>query len=352
MEKLLPYLRLAVEKEASDLFFTTNSPVMIKVHGEFYAVGKSPLAAEQLRSLIHSMLTSEQRKLLEEYLELDLATEAGGIGRFRVNIFHQRGQLAMVMRLVNSEVPTLESLRMPPVLSELINKKRGLLLMVGATGSGKSTTLAAMLNHRNSSQTGHILTIEDPIEFLHPNRRSIVNQREIGQDSHTYAAALKSALREAPDVILIGEIRDRETMEAAIQLAGTGHLCISTLHANNAYQTLQRIINMFPEDLREQLYLDLSINLRAVISQRLIKQKDGKRCAALEVMINSPYIADLIAKGEVDTVREAMADSSDRNMLTFDDSLLELYREGRVDKDEALSNADSPANLESRIAFG
>lgn len=352
MEKLLPYLRLAVEKEASDLFFTTNSPVMIKVHGEFYAVGKSPLAAEQLRSLIHSMLTSEQRKLLEEYLELDLATEAGGIGRFRVNIFHQRGQLAMVMRLVNSEVPTLESLRMPPVLSELINKKRGLLLMVGATGSGKSTTLAAMLNHRNASQTGHILTIEDPIEFLHPNRRSIVNQREIGQDSHTYAAALKSALREAPDVILIGEIRDRETMEAAIQLAGTGHLCISTLHANNAYQTLQRIINMFPEDLREQLYLDLSINLRAVISQRLIKQKDGKRCAALEVMINSPYIADLIAKGEVDTVREAMADSSDRNMLTFDDSLLELYREGRVDKDEALSNADSPANLESRIAFG
>ena len=352
MEKLLPYLKLAVEKDASDIFFTNNSPPMLKVDGEFFAVGKTQMTSESLRALILPILTEEQREFLKTNLEIDLATEAGGLGRFRVNVFNQRGTLGMVMRLVKAEVPKLENLDMPPVLADLILQKRGLLLMVGATGSGKSTTLAAMLNHRNQNKSGHILTIEDPIEFLHPNLRSIVNQREIGQDSHSYAAALKSSLREAPDVILIGEIRDRETMEAAIQLAGTGHLCISTLHANNAYQTLQRIINMFPEELRAQLYLDLSINLRAVISQRLVRTKAGKRCAAVEVMINSPFISDLISKGDVDEIREAMADSTDRNMITFDDSLLELYRSDRISKEEALANADSPANLEARIAFG
>lgn len=352
MQQLLPYLKLAVDKSASDLFFTTNSPVMVKVEGEFYGAGKTVMTRESIRAIAESILTPEQLETLERERQVDLASEAGGIGRFRVNVFYQRGQPSIVMRLVSKDVPQLDQLNMPPVLKDLAITKRGLILMVGATGSGKSTTLAAMLNHRNLNRTGHILTIEDPIEFLHPNLKSIVNQREIGPDATSYAAALKSSLREAPDVILVGEIRDRETMEAAIQLAGTGHLCVSTLHANNAYQTLQRIINMFPEDARSQLFMDLSINLRSIISQRLVRAKDGKRRAAMEVMINSPYIADLILKGEVEDVREAMADSSDTNMITFDDSLLGLYRAEIISKDEALGNADSPANLESRIAFG
>lgn len=352
MEKLLPYLRLAIDKDASDLFFTTNSPVMVKVQGEFYAAGKQVMTRESIRGIVESVLTSAQVKQLEAERQLDLATDAGGMGRFRVNIFYQRGQLSIVMRLVSADVPELDDLGMPPILKELVLNKRGLILMVGATGSGKSTTLAAMLGHRNKNRTGHILTIEDPIEFLHPNHKSIVNQREVGPDAVSYAAALKSSLREAPDVILVGEIRDRETMEAAIQLAGTGHLCVSTLHANNAYQTLQRIINMFPEDMRDQLYMDLAINLRAVISQRLVRTVDGKRRAAMEVMMNTPFISDLILKGEIDAIREAMAESTDRNMITFDDSLLELYRSGVVSKEDALANADSPANLETRIAFG
>ncbi len=352
MMKLIPYLKLAVEKEASDIFFTTNSPAMLKVDGGFYAMGKTQLSKELIRELAYSIMTPDQQQMYEEYLEIDLATEAGGLGRFRVNIFNQRGNPAMVLRYVKSEVPTIAGLGVPDSLKDLIMHKRGLLLMVGATGSGKSTTLAAMIDHRNSSASGHILTIEDPIEYLHPNKKSIVNQREIGQDTHTYAAALKSSLREAPDVILIGEIRDRETMEAAIQLAGTGHLCISTLHANNAYQTLQRIINMFPEELREQLFMDLAVNLRAVISQRLVRSRDGKRCPAVEVMINTPYISELILKGDVDAIKESMADSQDRAMQTFDDSLYALFNAGRISKEEALANADSSANLESRIAFG
>lgn len=352
MMKLIPYLKLAVEKNASDIFFTTNSPAMLKVDGGMYAMGKAQLTRELIRELAYSIMTPEQQQIFEEYLEIDLATEAGGLGRFRVNIFHQRGNPSMVLRYVQSEVPTIDGLGVPESLKDLILHRRGLLLMVGATGSGKSTTLAAMINHRNESSSGHILTIEDPIEYLHPNKRSIINQREIGQDTHTYAAALKSALREAPDVILVGEIRDRETMEAAIQLAGTGHLCISTLHANNAYQTLQRIINMFPEELRAQLFMDLSVNLRAVISQRLVRTRDGKRCAAVEVMINTPYISDLILKGDIDGIKESMGQSQDRAMQTFDDSLFALYTSGRISKEEALSNADSAANLESRIAFG
>ncbi|MEN8718845.1 MAG: PilT/PilU family type 4a pilus ATPase [Oceanococcaceae bacterium] len=352
MEKILPYLRLALEKEASDLFFTTRSPVMVKVQGEFYAVGKQEMTRESIRQIVESILTAEQRAQLDRDRQIDFASEGGGLGRFRVNVFFQRGQLAIVMRLVKADVPQLKDLGTPPVLADLALRKRGLVLMVGATGSGKSTTLAAMVDHRNTNRTGHILTIEDPIEFLHPNRKSIVNQREIGTDAVSYAAALKSSLREAPDVILVGEIRDRETMEAAIQLAGTGHLCMATLHANNAYQTLQRIINMFPEDMRNTLYMDLAINLLGVVSQRLVRGQDGKRRAAMEVMVNTPFMSDLILKGEIDSLREAMADSSDKNMLTFDTSLLQLYRAGAISKDEALAHADSPANLETRIAFG
>ncbi|MGJ8670750.1 MAG: PilT/PilU family type 4a pilus ATPase [Oceanococcus sp.] len=352
MMKLIPYLKLAVEKNASDIFFTTNSPAMLKVDGNMFAMGKNLLSKDLIKELAYSIMTPDQQSIFEEYLEIDMATEAGGLGRFRVNIFHQRGNPSMVLRYVQAEVPTLDKLGVPEGLKDLIMNKRGLLLMVGATGSGKSTTLAAMLNHRNENASGHILTIEDPIEYLHPNKKSIVNQREVGQDTHTYSAALKSSLREAPDVILVGEIRDRETMEAAIQLAGTGHLCISTLHANNAYQTLQRIINMFPEELRAQLFMDLAVNLRAVISQRLIRSIDGKRCAAVEVMINTPYISELILRGDVDAIKESMADSQDRVMQTFDDALLQLYKDKKISKEEALSNADSAANLESRIAFG
>jgi twitching motility protein PilU len=258
----------------------------------------------------------------------------------------------MVLRYIPSEVPKFDGLNLPPVLKELILHKRGLLLMVGSTGSGKSTTLAAMINHRNENQAGHILSIEDPIEFSHPNIQSIVNQREVGQDTLSYANALKSSLREAPDVILIGEIRDRETMEAAIELAGTGHLAISTLHANNAHQTMDRIINMFPQELHKQLFMDLSLNLRSIISQRLVIGKDGKRVAAVEVMLNTPHIADLILKGQVDEIREAMEESPEGGMQSFDQALYNLYKEGRIELEEALKNADSRANLEAKINFG
>lgn len=349
---ITPYLKLAVEKDASDIFFTANAPAMLKAQGELLAIGKTVLTRAQVKELAFSILTPEQQEYLEENLEIDLATQAGGLARFRVNVFHQRGNIGMVLRYVKADVPQLNDLGVPEALKDLIMNKRGLLLMVGATGSGKSTTLAAMINHRNENKSGHILTIEDPIEFLHPNKRSIINQREVGQDTHTYAAALKSSLREAPDVILIGEIRDRETMEAGIQLAGTGHLAISTLHANNAYQTLQRIINMFPEEMREQLYMDLSLNLRAIISQRLVKTKDGGRCAAVEIMINTPYISELILKGQVDQIKDAMAESSEEAMQTFDDSLYALYADGKIEMSEALANADSAANLETKINFG
>ena len=352
MLKILPYLKLAVEKNASDIFFTPNAPAMLKIEGEMLAVGKSLMTQSLIRELVESVLTPEQQAQFDAQQEIDLATDAGGLGRFRINVFTQRNSPAMVLRYVKSEVPTLDRLSVPEVLKDLIMLKRGMILMVGATGSGKSTTLAAMLNHRNESATGHILTIEDPIEFVHPNKRSIVNQREVGTDTESYARALKSSLREAPDVILIGEVRVRETMDAVIQLANTGHLAISTLHANNAYQALQRIINMYPDELRDQLYMDLSLTLRAIVSQRLVRRKDGRRCAAVEVMINTPFIADLILNRRIEEIKDAMSASSDRGMLTFDASLYRLYSDHLIDLDEALGNADSRANLEAKINFG
>jgi twitching motility protein PilU len=351
-QKLLPYLNLAVQKNASDIFFTANAPAYLKVEGEMLGVGKQQLTAQAIAELAMSILTPDQQAHLRQHLEIDLALQAGNLGRFRVNIFHQRQNLGMVLRYVKSTVPTLEELGVPEVLKELIMHKRGMLLMVGATGSGKSTTLAAMINHRNENKSGHILTIEDPIEFIHPNKRSIVNQREVGQDSHSYENALKSSLREAPDVILIGEIRKRDTMEACLQLANTGHLAISTLHANNAYQALQRIVNLYPDELRDQLYMDLGMTLRAIVSQRLVKRKDGKRCAAIEIMMNTPYISDLILKKRIDEVKEAMNQSSDKGMLTFDNSLYGLFKSGQIELEEALNNADSRTNLEAKINFG
>ncbi|WP_420466610.1 PilT/PilU family type 4a pilus ATPase [Panacagrimonas sp.] len=352
MLKILPYLRLCVEKNASDIYFTSNAPAMLRIEGEMLAIGKTLMTSEFVQELAYSILTPEQQTLFEQKSEIDLASQAGGLGRFRVNVFRQRGAIAMVMRYVRSDIPSIEALGLPETLKDLVMQRRGMMLMVGATGSGKSTTLAAMINHRNESQSGHILTIEDPIEFLHPNRRSIVNQREVGQDTESYERALISSLREAPDVILIGEVRRRETMDACIQLANTGHLALTTLHANNASQALQRVINLYPQDGRDQLYMDLSLTLRAIVSQRLVRRKDGKRCVAVEVMLNTPYIQELILSRRIDEIKNTMESSSDRGMQTFDQSLYGLYKRGIIDLEEALSSADSRTNLEAKINFG
>jgi twitching motility protein PilU len=355
MKDIEPYLQVAIDKKASDLYFTTNAPVMIRIQGETYALGGEgglKLSLEQIAELAYSIMTPEQQATFRSVREVDFAIRYKDIGRFRVNVFRQRGSVAMVLRNIGF-VPRLEDLGLPPILAELAMHRRGLVLCVGATGSGKSTTLAAMINHRNENATGHILTIEEPLEFMHPHKRSIVNQRELGVDTRSYGNALRSAMREAPDVVLIGEIRDRDTMEATMQLAGTGHLALSTLHSNNAYQTLQRILSLFPREQREQLHMDLSLNLRAIVSQRLVQGKgDGQRVAAMEILVNTPYVSELILHGRFDSVRDAMADSAhNKSMMTFDDSLFELYREGRITREEALINADSRDNLGNRIAF-
>ncbi len=348
-----PYLKLMVEKNASDLFFTADSPVKVKLEGKVVSVGKTELTPELSKASAYGVMNDRQKKIFEETLECDFAIALPDeSARFRVNVFRQRGKVAMVLRLIPSKIPTAEQLSLPEVLPEIIMEKRGLVLMVGATGSGKSTTLAAMLNHRNANSAGHILTIEDPVEFYHPNRKSIVNQREVGVDTFAYANALRASLREAPDVILIGEIRDRESMEAALTLAGTGHLAISTLHANNAAETLDRIVNMFPTDQHAQILMDLSQYLRAIISQRLIMGRTGKRVAAVEVMLGTPHISDLILKGDVAGVKEALAETTEPGMRSFDTSLYELYKAGKIGMDEALASADSRSNLEARINFG
>jgi len=342
-----------VEKDASDVFFSKGTPVKIKIEGKASSVGKTVLTSELSKSAAYGIMNDQQIRQFEENLECDFAIPMpDGSGRFRVNVFRQRGEVSMVLRLIPSEIPTIEKLGVPDILNELISHKRGLILMVGATGSGKSTTLAAMLNHRNETMAGHILTIEDPVEFSHPNKKSIVNQREVGVDTLSYRNALKSSLREAPDVILIGEIRDRETMEAALELSNTGHLAVSTLHANNSNQAMERVINLFPQDAHKQLFMDLAMNIRAIISQRLVTGVDGKRCAAIEILVNTPHISELILKGEIDEIKEAMEDSGQKGMQTFDMALYELFKEGRIELEEALNNADSRTNLEAKINFG
>jgi twitching motility protein PilU len=347
-----PMLKLMAEKKASDLFFTSNSPVKIKIEGLIYPINKQVLSAELVREIAHSLMSAEQLEHFQSELEIDFAISEPGVGRFRAAVFHQRGYPALVLRYISVDTPKLEQLGLPDTLRELAMLKRGLVLMVGATGAGKSTTLAAMINHRNENCSDHILTIEDPIEFLHQNRKAIVNQREVGLDTRTFPRALRAAMRAAPDVILIGEIRDRETMEAAITLAGTGHLCIASLHANNTAETLDRIINMFPRDQHTQIFLDLSQYLRAIVSQRLVRGRNNKRCAAVEVMLNTPHIQDLIKKGDVIGIKEAMFASNERGIQNYDIALLHLYKEGRIDIEEALNNADSRSNLETRINFG
>jgi twitching motility protein PilU len=350
--KTRPLFKLMVEKRASDLFFTSNAPIKIKIEGQIHAINKQVLSPEAVRAAAFSLMTPEQIEFFQRELEIDFAISEPGLGRFRCAIFYQRGFPAMVMRYITADMPRLEQLGLPDTLVDLARLKRGLILMVGATGSGKSTTLAAMINYRNEHFSDHIITIEDPIEFLHTNKRSIINQREVGLDTRTYARALRGAMRAAPDVILIGEIRDRESMEAAISLAGTGHLVLATLHANNCAETLDRIINMFPHQQHPQILLDLSQYLKAILAQRLVPGADGRRAAALEIMINTPHISDLIKKGDVSTIKEAIQASGEKGIQSFDQSLVELFKAGRVSLDDALANADSRTNLEAKINFG
>jgi len=350
---VLPYLRKVIELDGSDLFLTVDSPVKAKVSGVAIKLDNFMLTPELTQSAVFGIMTDKQIEEFQTTHDLDFAIAMpDGSARFRANAFYQRRTIGLVMRLIPSVIPTAEQLNLPEILLEMIMAKRGLLLMVGGTGSGKSTTLAAMINYRNANSPGHILTIEDPVEFSHPNQMSIVNQREVGVDTASYARALKASLREAPDVILIGEIRDRETMEAALELANTGHLCISTLHANNANQAMERIVNMFPHVQHKQLFMDIATNLRGVVSQRLIPDVRGKRCAAIEVMINTPNIANLILKGELHEIKGAMAGSGSKGMKTFDTALYDLYKAGKISMEEALKNADSRNDLEAKMNFG
>lgn len=346
---ITPFFKLMVEKGASDLFFTVGAAPHLKVEGITAPINDSRLNHQQMNDIVKAVLTPEEEREFDEHLELNKALSVPGVGRFRINIFRQRSEKAMVARYIKATIPPLEDLRLPPILKTIINEVRGLVLVVGSTGSGKSTTLASMLDYRNQTHQGHILTIEDPIEFLHKHKKSLVDQREVGLDTLSYANALKNAMREAPDVILIGEIRDRETMNHAIAYAETGHLCISTLHANNANQSLDRIINFFPEDAKSQILMDLSLNLRAIISLRLIPDINGTRAPAVEILLNSPYISDLIEKGKVDEIKEVMARSTEQGMQTFDQSLFDLYKKGLISKENAVKYADSKNNISLQI---
>ena len=343
------YLKLMVDKNASDLFFSTGAPVNIKIEGKTAPVGHNSLEPGVVKKLAYSLMNDEQIRQFEATMEMNLAISVQNIGRFRVNIYRQRGEHAMVIRYIKSTIPSLEELNLLPILKKLVMEPRGLILVVGATGSGKTTTLASMIDYRNRQQTGHILTIEDPLEFIHKNINSIVDQREVGIDTLSYGNALKNAMRESPDVILIGEIRDHETMQHAMSYAETGHLCLSTLHANNASQTLDRILNFFPETAHNQLLIDLSLNLRAIISQRLILGVDGKRVPALEILLNSPYMSELIQKGEISKLTELMEQTTEQGMQSFDQALYDLHQAGKVDLEEALRNANSRNNLALRI---
>jgi twitching motility protein PilU len=343
------HLKDMVQRDASDLYFSTGAPVSAKINGSLTPVNETSLTAEQIRATAWSIMNDEQTREFEDKPEMNLAISEPGIGRFRVNIFKQRNTVSMVIRNIKTDIPDWELLGLPNILTDVIMEKRGLVLFVGATGSGKSTSLASLIDYRNSNSAGHIITIEDPVEFVHQHKKSIVNQREVGLDTDSYEDALKNTLRQAPDVILIGEIRDRETMEHALAFAETGHLAISTLHANNANQALDRIINFFPEDRRNQLLMDLSLNLRAFVSQRLIKTVDSKRAAAVEILLGTPLVQDMIRRGDVHEIKEVMTKSENIGMQTFDSALYKLAESGRISIDEAVKNADSPNNLRLRL---
>jgi len=347
-----PLFKLMVEKKASDLFFAPYSPAKIKIEGKIMPVNKLEMTPKMVKQAAFELMDEDQLEQYTRELEIDFAISEKGLGRFRVSVFQQRGNVAMVLRYITSDLPSLDELGMPQQIKELVMLRRGLILMVGATGAGKSTTLAAMINHRNEKTSSHIITIEDPIEFLHPNKQSIVNQREVGLDTVSYSRALKSAVRAAPDVLQIGEIRDVDAMQSALDMAGTGHLVMATLHSNNAAETLDRIINLFPQPQHAQVFMDLAHYLRAILSQRLVRGRNGKRVAAVELMLNTPHIKDLIMKGDISAVKEAHAESGEQGMQNFDDALLELYKAGTITLEEAMSHADSRANLEAKVNFG
>jgi twitching motility protein PilU len=338
-------LKEMIDRGGSDLYITAESAPVVRVEGVNHALDAEALTPTEVEALANSLMTERQRATFEEELEMNLGISSSKLGRFRVNVFRQRGAVGIVVRQIKTQIPTIDDLGLPPILKEVVLTKRGLVLVTGATGSGKSTTLAAMIDHRNQTTAGHIITVEDPIEFMHQHKQCLITQREIGFDTHTYESALKNTLRQAPEVILIGEVRDRETMEAAITFADTGHLCLATLHSNNANQAIERIMNFFAVERHQEIFLQLSLNLRAIVSQRLVPGVDGRRVAALEILIDTPYVKDLIKKGEVDTIKEAMERSTQEGGQTFDQALFQLYKESRIDAEQALANADSANNL-------
>ena len=345
----LALLKRLVDFDGSDLYLSTGAPPSAKFSGELTALSDTPFAHGEVEAIARSVMNDEQCEEFDRELEMNLAISPEGIGRFRLNIFKQRNEVSLVARNIQTEIPQFDGLGLPEILKDVITAKNGLVLFVGGTGSGKSTSLAALIDHRNGFKGGHIITIEDPVEYVHPHKKCIVNQREVGVDTNSFHAALKNTLRQAPDVILIGEIRDRETMEHAVAFAETGHLAISTLHANNANQAIDRIINFFPSESKAQLLHDLGNNIRAIVSQRLIPTVDGKRCAAIEILLGSHTIKQMIMKGQLSDIKEAMLKSENMGMKTFDSALFDLVQEGRITQDEALKNADSANNLRLRL---
>jgi twitching motility protein PilU len=346
-------LNMMAQKKASDLFITAEMPPSLKVNGLITPVTKTPLNSKQTRELVLSIMNPEQRQEFLDTKECQFAVSSKEAGRFRVSAFFQRDDIGMVLRRIESRIPSFEELHLPPVLKELTMAKRGIVFFVGATGTGKSTSLAAMIGYRNRTTSGHIITIEDPIEFVHSHAGCIVTQREVGMDTESYGVALKNTLRQAPDVILIGEVRTRETMEYAIAFAETGHLCLTTLHANNANQALDRILHFFPEDQRDQVLMDLSLNLRAIVAQRLVRKADGKgRRAAVEVLLNTPLASDYIKKGDIYKLKDLMQRSTEQGMITFDQCLYQLYRQGEITYEEAIANADSSNELRLMVKLG
>ena len=343
------FLKIMVERDASDIYLTVDSPPAYRIEGVVQVVGDEKLTSQQLEPLAHSVMREGQRKEFEKNMEMNLALSYKDLGRFRVNIFRQRGNVGLVIRQIKAEIVPLDKLDLMPVIENIALYRRGLALFVGGTGCGKSTTLAAMIDLRNSREAGHIISIEDPIEFVHRHKKSIITQREIGFDTHSFQEALKNTLRQAPDVILIGEIRDQETMEAAITFSETGHLCMGTLHANNSNQAIERIMNFFPAERHPQIYLQLAFNLRAIVSQRLIRSIEGKRVPVLEVLLDTPRIRDLIKRGEIDGLKEAMEQGIHEGCQTFDHGLFMRYKEGKISLEQALINADSTNNLRLKI---
>ena len=339
------FLKLMTDKNASDMFLTTGAPVHIKVEGKLYPLGNTGLPAGMVKKIAYSLMDEGQVPDFERDLELNMALSLADAGRFRVNVFKQRGEVGMVIRAIRSGIPSIEEQQLPQGLKNVIMAPRGLVLIVGSTGSGKSTTLASMIDYRNTTAAGHILTIEDPIEYLHRHKKSIVNQREVGLDTHAFHNALKNAMREAPDVILIGEILDATTMEAAIAFAETGHLCLATLHSNNADQTIERILNFFPESAHKNVLMNVALNLKAVVSQRLVTGSDGRRLPAVEVLINTPMIRDLLRRGQVHEIKQAMEETLEEGMESFDQCLFRLTKEGKISMEEALRAADSRDGL-------